>query len=200
MAIVVNDTRERILAVASELFTEQGYEGTSLREIADRLDITKAALYYHFRSKEEILQGLLTPFDVLVDAMLERLEQAGDIEGWCDALTWVISQIFDYLDFFRLVDRNRHIVEVQLERAKRDHAAMHTRVEAAAHDAASSLAEEVRMIAALGAVTGFDDWAPALLKDAEPGALQQELTAAVRDVLALPRTRRGRAPVVNGAS
>ncbi|HEY3674033.1 MAG TPA: helix-turn-helix domain-containing protein, partial [Acidimicrobiia bacterium] len=40
------DTRERILAVANELFIEQGYEGTSLREIADRLDITKAALYY----------------------------------------------------------------------------------------------------------------------------------------------------------
>ena len=53
------DTRERILTVANELFIEQGYEGTSLREIADRLDITKAALYYHFRSKDEILTTLL---------------------------------------------------------------------------------------------------------------------------------------------
>jgi AcrR family transcriptional regulator len=190
---VVTDTRDRILAVASELFTEQGYEGTSLREIADRLDITKAALYYHFRSKDELLQALLEPFDVLVEEMLDRLEQAGDLQGWGEALTWVVSQIFGYLDFFRLVDRNRHIVEVQLERAKRDHAGMHERVEAAAHAAASSLGEEVRMIAALGAVTGFDDWAPALLKDAEPEVLQAELSAAVRDVLGLPRTRR-RAP------
>ncbi len=108
------DTRERILAVANELFIEQGYEGTSLREIADRLDITKAALYYHFRSKDEILETLLSPFDTLIDQLLQRLEEARDVEGWGDALTWIVEQIFDYLDFFRLVDRNRHIVELQL--------------------------------------------------------------------------------------
>ena len=43
------------------------------------------------------------------------------------------------------------------------------------------------MIAALGAVTGFDDWAPTLLKDADPLVLQQELTATVRDVLQVTR-------------
>jgi AcrR family transcriptional regulator len=177
------DTRERILAVANDLFTEQGYEGTSLREIAVRLGITKAALYYHFRSKDEILATLLEPFDVLIEEMLQRLEASRDVEAWGEVLTWIVGQVFDYLDFFRLVDRNRHVVELQLERAKRDHAEMHTRVEAAAHAAASSVAEEVRMIAALGAVTGFDDWAPTLLKEADPQELQRELTATVRDVL-----------------
>jgi AcrR family transcriptional regulator len=181
------DTRERILAVANELFIEQGYEGTSLREIADRLDITKAALYYHFRSKDEILRVLLEPFDTLLDELLGRLEDAHDVQSWADALTWVISQIFDYLDFFRLVDRNRHIVELMMVEAKRDHAEMHARVEAAAHAAASSVAEEVRMVAALGAVTGFDDWAPTLLKDADPRMLQEELSAVVRDALQVSR-------------
>ena len=38
-----SDTRERIIRVALELFSEQGYEQTSLREIADRLGVTKAA-------------------------------------------------------------------------------------------------------------------------------------------------------------
>src|SRR5215469_16465337 len=47
-------TRERIQAIALELFAEQGYEKTSLREIAERLGVTKAALYYHFKSKEDI--------------------------------------------------------------------------------------------------------------------------------------------------
>ncbi len=183
------DTRERILAVANELFIEQGYEGTSLREIADRLDITKAALYYHFRSKDEILETLLEPFDTLLDELLGRLEDAHDVEAWADALTWVVAQIFDYLDFFRLVDRNRHTVELMMVAAKRNHAEMHARVEAAAHAAASSVAEEVRMVAALGAVTGFDDWAPTLLKEADPAMLQRELSAAVRDVLGLKRAR-----------
>lgn len=52
-------TRGRIQAVALELFTEQGYEKTSLREIAERLGVTKAALYYHFRSKEELVSSFV---------------------------------------------------------------------------------------------------------------------------------------------
>ena len=53
------NTRQRIQDVALELFAEQGYEKTSLREIADRLGVTKAALYYHFRTKEDILAGIV---------------------------------------------------------------------------------------------------------------------------------------------
>ncbi len=52
------DTRRRIQQVALELFAEQGYEKTSLREIAERLDVTKAALYYHFKTKEDILSSI----------------------------------------------------------------------------------------------------------------------------------------------
>ena len=50
------DTRQQIRAVALELFAEQGYERTSLREIAERLGVTKAAVYYHYRTKEEIAE------------------------------------------------------------------------------------------------------------------------------------------------
>jgi AcrR family transcriptional regulator len=59
---IVDDTpgtRERIQGVALELFTEQGYEATSLREIAERLGVTKAALYYHFKTKEDIVASLV---------------------------------------------------------------------------------------------------------------------------------------------
>src|ERR1700744_816925 len=51
-------TRERILDIALELFNENGYDKTSLREIADHLGVTKAALYYHFERKEDILLAL----------------------------------------------------------------------------------------------------------------------------------------------
>lgn len=53
------DTRSRIQEVAIRLFTEQGYEATSLREIAEALGVTKAALYYHFRTKEDIVASLI---------------------------------------------------------------------------------------------------------------------------------------------
>jgi len=54
-----NDTRTRIQEVALELFTDHGYEATSLREIAERLGVTKAALYYHFKTKEDIVASLM---------------------------------------------------------------------------------------------------------------------------------------------
>ena len=56
-------TREKIQAVALELFAEHGYDKTSLREIAERLDVSKAALYYHFSTKEDIVVSL---FDTLL--------------------------------------------------------------------------------------------------------------------------------------
>jgi len=64
------DTRGRIQAVALELFTEQGYDKTSLREIAERLGVTKAALYYHFKSKEEIVESLTSDHLTRVEALL----------------------------------------------------------------------------------------------------------------------------------
>lgn len=65
------DTRQQIRAVALELFARQGYEQTSLREIAERLGVTKAALYYHYRTKQEILSSLLDEQLEELDALLE---------------------------------------------------------------------------------------------------------------------------------
>ncbi|WP_255953201.1 TetR/AcrR family transcriptional regulator [Streptomyces odontomachi] len=65
------NTRQRIQDVALELFAEQGYEKTSLREIAERLDVTKAALYYHFKTKEDILHGI---FEDVGRPMTELIE------------------------------------------------------------------------------------------------------------------------------
>ncbi|WP_433857606.1 TetR/AcrR family transcriptional regulator [Streptomyces kronopolitis] len=64
------NTRQRIQDVALGLFSEHGYEKTSLREIAEKLEVTKAALYYHFKTKEDIVislfEDLTRPIDDLV--------------------------------------------------------------------------------------------------------------------------------------
>lgn len=52
-------TRRRILDAARQLFAEHGYERTTVKAIASRLDITDPALYHHFRSKREIFESLL---------------------------------------------------------------------------------------------------------------------------------------------
>jgi AcrR family transcriptional regulator len=185
------DTRQRILDVSAELFVEQGYDATSLREIAERLGVTKAALYYHFTSKDEILRALLEPGNVLLTELLARLEAAHGSEEWADVLAWVVHQVFENLIFFRLVERNRQVAEVMIEAfaSPEAHVQMHERAEKAASAASSDLTEHVRMIAALGAVTGFDNWAPTLLKEAPPEVLETELVASLRRILDLPRLR-----------
>lgn len=56
-----SDTRHRIQEVARELFSQKGVQRTSLQDIADRLGITKPALYYHFRSREDLVRSILQP-------------------------------------------------------------------------------------------------------------------------------------------
>jgi AcrR family transcriptional regulator len=191
------DTRARILEVASELFTDQGYDATSLREIADRLGFTKAALYYHFKSKDEIMLALLEPADELISQLHERLGRAENLEGWADALEWIIGELFAHLDFFKLMERNRATVEVLFQEmnALSDHHLMHERVEASVRSVSDDRAEQIRMVAAIGAVTGFDDWAPGLLTELPPEQILAELTATVRDILRLPRRRAARPKV-----
>ncbi|MER6392923.1 TetR/AcrR family transcriptional regulator [Streptomyces sp. NPDC059382] len=69
------NTRQRIQDVAVELFAEQGYEKTSLREIAERLDVTKAALYYHFKTKEDIIISLFEDVTRPIDELIAWAEE-----------------------------------------------------------------------------------------------------------------------------
>jgi AcrR family transcriptional regulator len=64
------DTRQRIQEAALELFGERGYDATSLREIAERLGVTKAALYFHFRTKEQILDSISDDLATDVDELI----------------------------------------------------------------------------------------------------------------------------------
>lgn len=58
------DTREKILMTALQLFSKDGYEAVSVRNIAEELGITKGALYRHYKNKRDI-------FDSIVDRMIQ---------------------------------------------------------------------------------------------------------------------------------
>src|SRR5262252_1791483 len=65
-----HDTRSRLRLLALKLFAEQGYEKTSLREIAEQLGVTKAALYYYFKSKEDIVRSLVEDYVADMDELI----------------------------------------------------------------------------------------------------------------------------------
>ena len=64
-------TRGRIQQVAVNLFTTRGYEATSLREIAEELGVTKAALYYHFKTKDEILDSIVNDRAAVIGELID---------------------------------------------------------------------------------------------------------------------------------
>ncbi|GAB2764519.1 TetR/AcrR family transcriptional regulator [Streptomyces bullii] len=65
-------TRERMLRCALELFTERGYEGASIGMIASGMGLTKAAVSYHFRTKEDILNAVVEPAFSDLEAFFEK--------------------------------------------------------------------------------------------------------------------------------
>ena len=181
-------TRDRILDVAMELFTEQGYEATSLREIAEPLGFTKAALYYHFPSKEEILRALLLPAVDLQNRLIERIAKAETLEDWAGLLTWMADEMFGNYRLFKLADRNRSAVETLAESSEffEDHLRLHAEVERLASRTDLALNDRVRIVCALGCVAGFDDFGGKLLEGEDPAALRAELVTVVRSILGLP--------------
>jgi AcrR family transcriptional regulator len=106
-----SDTRVRIQQVALELFAEQGYDKTSLREIAERLDVTKAALYYHFKSKEDIVRSLVGDYMGQVDALIAWAKtQPRTRETRGEILARYVQIVADGSDVFRMLHHNQAAV------------------------------------------------------------------------------------------
>ena len=61
----MTDTKQRILQEALKLFSQSGYKGTSMNDIASQLNVTKAALYKHYKSKQEILDSIVEKMNEL---------------------------------------------------------------------------------------------------------------------------------------
>src|ERR1700727_2291243 len=102
------DTRARIQQVALELFAEQGYERTALREIAERLGVTKAALYYHFKSKEDIVRSFTEDYFARIDALVDwGRQQPPGARTAQELLSRYITIVMESGEVFRFLERNQ---------------------------------------------------------------------------------------------
>jgi AcrR family transcriptional regulator len=84
-----DSSRERILEAAAELFSQKGYAGTGVDELAARADIAKTAIYYHFGNKEGLVTAVLDrAATAWIEGIREAASQVGDPLGRLDrALT-----------------------------------------------------------------------------------------------------------------
>ena len=106
------DTRSRVQKVALELFAEQGYEKTCLREIAERLGVTKAALYYHFKSKEDIVHSFTDDYFAELDALLDWAKDKPRGDGTRrEILDRYVGIVLASNEVFRFLEQNRASVQ-----------------------------------------------------------------------------------------
>jgi AcrR family transcriptional regulator len=182
-----DETRAAILQVALELFTERGFDGASIRDIADALGVTKSSLYYHFDNKEAILRALLDG----------RHDEIDDLLTWVDeqppgpdllrrtALRWVDSTGKERVQGMRFAHANRAIMQ---------------KLAADGHDRRAWFDDVVRrvlpadapLVDRLLAQMAFDTVSAALFAAQDSGATDDDVLAAARAAtIALTAVQRG---------
>jgi AcrR family transcriptional regulator len=94
--------RDQILACALELFRKQGYDRTSLREISERLGISKSGLYHHFGAKDDLVMSLVGP-------LLDRINELATAGPALEGNNQLRSFLEGYIDTFI---ENRQVVSL----------------------------------------------------------------------------------------
>jgi AcrR family transcriptional regulator len=175
------DTRQRILDVALDLFTEQGFDGTSLRQIAEQLGVTKAALYYHFESKDDILMALhLRLHEFGRVALLRMGEEPITMELWGELLDEIVGQMLAQRKIFLMHERNQAALE-KLHREDHDaeHEDIQNQFRRVLADTRLPLRDRVRIGASFGVIFS----SLFLSGEAFAATTDEELGGMLRDVL-----------------
>ena len=173
--------------MALELFNDRGYDKTSLREIADRIGITKAALYYYFERKEDILLELHLRLHELGRTVLDelsRVDEGAAVSAWPKLIDEFIDQVVANRDLFLLHQRNQNAFE-QIADDERHRAAtedFEERFRRFLGNPAIPLAQRVRMACSIGAVMSALMAAGAVFGDEPPDRIADLVRAAVRDL------------------
>src|SRR5262245_4321246 len=123
-----DEKREAVLRTAVQLFLEQGYHGTTLNHVAERLNITKPALYNYFRGKDEILYECWAIGLERVDEDMKEIVAGGGtglaklrklIVSYADSMTTDYGKSLVRFDLRDLTEHNRKVVQAAKKRIDR---------------------------------------------------------------------------------
>jgi AcrR family transcriptional regulator len=150
------DTRSRLRELALELFAEQGYEKTSLREIAERLGVTKAALYYYFKSKEDIVRSLVEDYVADLDELIAwAKDQPRTAATRAEIIRRYLDIVMNATGVFRMLQQNQAAVS-SLASAKERGELFRERIDALIDlltEPGAPLRDQVRAVACLTSVS-----------------------------------------------
>ena len=176
-----DDAKAAIREAALDLFLRQGYDATSLEEVADRIGVTRPAVLYHFGSKEALLLSVLEPGFIAVEAVVASFET--DPTGLLEQETVVRALVHTVLEHRRpvaLITRfaNEYALGGIGERAQRLslRAALVLGGNAMAYDTAT----QIRVVTTLAALSGIVDARVRL-----PLGTAEEQEVLVRSLLAM---------------
>jgi AcrR family transcriptional regulator len=175
------DTRQRLLDVAIDLISRHGFAGTSLQMIADELGFTKAAIYYHFRSREQLLTAVLEPIFGRLQSVVEAAESLRTPRARAERMV---------SGFAALAARNRAVVPVlagdpsviEMVHSRPDWAELITRQMALLSDVEPGPAGPVRAAVVFSGLAGA---ASPVLSGIDDDTLSEYLADAGRRLLGL---------------
>jgi AcrR family transcriptional regulator len=187
--------QQGILDVAVAAFNQYGYDATSMGVLADRLGLSKSAIYHHFASKDEILERALDDALSALEGVLERSDAAGGraADRLDHVLRGAVHVLVDKLSYVTLLLRVRGNTEVE-RRALARRRAFDKRVTALVSEAqaeGSLRSDIVRVVERLlfGMINSIVEWyRPGGREDADK--LADDVIAVALDGLRMPTSNR----------
>lgn len=116
---MAKDTREKILALALDRFSQNGYAGTNIRELTASLGLVKSSLYRHFESKEDIWNALLDEMVAYYDARFGSAEHLPPVPESLEALVTMTMGLVAFTVRDERVVKTRKLLTIEQYRDER---------------------------------------------------------------------------------
>ena len=117
--LIANDTKERILAAALEMFSRNGYAGTNIRELTASLGLVKSSMYKHFESKEDIWNTLLDEMIAYYDNHFGSPQHLPPVPDSLDDLVAMTLRMVDFTVHDERIIMTRKLLTIEQFRDQR---------------------------------------------------------------------------------
>ena len=116
---MAKDTKERVLAAALEMFSQNGYAGTNIRELSESLGLVKSAMYRHFESKDAIWNTLLDELIAYYEARFGSMEHLPPVPDSLEELITTTMHMVNFTVHDEKVVKTRKMLTIEQFRDER---------------------------------------------------------------------------------